>query len=79
MGFLAGQKWRQRKEDEVLGSAESPFAGSLFAWAGRGGRDQQGEGEKKKKKKTSARTCVRETKKRKAGCFVLILGFCIFS
>jgi hypothetical protein len=55
VGFPAGQKWRQRKEDEVLGSAGSPFAGSPFTWAGRGGRDRQGEGEEEeenKKKKT---------------------------
>ena len=46
MGFSASQKWRQREEDEVLGSA-----GSLFAWAGHGGRDRRGEGEEEEEKK----------------------------
>jgi hypothetical protein len=62
VGFPTGQKWRQREEDEVLGSAGSPFT-----WAGRGGRDRRGEGEeeeedKKKKKKKKKNQCwdVRE-------------------
>jgi hypothetical protein len=67
----------------VLGSAGSPFSGSPFAWVGHGGRDWRGEGEeeekKKKKKKTSAGTCVKDKKNKKAGCFVLILRFFIFS
>jgi hypothetical protein len=49
VGFSVGQKWRQREEDEVLGSAGSPFAGSPFAWTSRGGRDRRGEGEEEKK------------------------------
>jgi hypothetical protein len=31
VGFLAGQKWRQREKDEVLGSVGSPFA-YLMGW-----------------------------------------------
>ena len=48
LGFLAGQKWQQIEEDEVLGSGGSPFTGSPFAWAG---RDRRGEGEEERKKK----------------------------
>jgi hypothetical protein len=55
VGFPTGQKWRQREEDEVLGSARSPFAGSPFAWAGRGGRDRRGEGEDEEEKKRKKR------------------------
>jgi hypothetical protein len=31
VGFLSGQKWQQREEDEVLGSAGSPFT-YLMGW-----------------------------------------------
>ena len=54
VGFPAGQKWRQREENEVLGSAGSPFA-YLMGW--RDGLavedviDEVREKEKRKRKK----------------------------
>jgi hypothetical protein len=76
VGFPAGQKWLQREEDEVLGSAGSPFAGSPFAWVGHGGRDRRGEGEEEeeKKKKKKKRKKKKKKKKKENQCWDVCEG-----
>jgi hypothetical protein len=80
VGFPTDQIWRQREEDEVLGSARSPFLRiSVRLFDGLAVEDVIGEVREKLKKKKKKKNQSWGVHEGEAGCFVLILRLYIFS